>query len=115
MDYFITGGTGFIGRYLIERLLKRDGTVYVLVREGSRGRLEEMRSGWGGDGERVVPVIGDLNQPISVSTPTGSPSSGARSTPSTTCRDLRHGSQRGSDPDRQHRGNDQRGRPRQPA
>ena len=41
MDYFVTGGTGFIGRYLVERLLKREGTVYVLVREGSRGRLEE--------------------------------------------------------------------------
>ncbi len=63
MDYFITGGTGFIGRYLIERLLKRGGTVHVLVREGSRGRLEEMRAGWGEDGERVVPVIGDLGQP----------------------------------------------------
>ncbi|HNA44814.1 MAG TPA: SDR family oxidoreductase, partial [Solirubrobacterales bacterium] len=63
MDYFITGGTGFIGRYLIERLLKRDGTVYVLVREGSRGRLEEMRSGWGEEADRVVPVIGDLSQP----------------------------------------------------
>ncbi|MDQ2622648.1 MAG: SDR family oxidoreductase, partial [Actinomycetota bacterium] len=62
MDYFVTGGTGFIGRYLIERLLKRDGTVYVLVREGSRGRFEEMRSRWGDDAERVVPVIGDISQ-----------------------------------------------------
>ena len=37
MNYFVTGATGFIGRYLVERLLKRDGTIYVLVREGSRG------------------------------------------------------------------------------
>ena len=64
MDYFVTGGTGFIGRYLVERLLKRGGTVHVLVREGSRGRLEELRSGWGEDGERVIPVIGDLSQPM---------------------------------------------------
>ena len=65
MDYFITGGTGFIGRYLIERLLKREGTVHVLVREGSRGRLEEIRAGWGEDGERVVPVVGEVNTAIS--------------------------------------------------
>ena len=64
MDYFVTGGTGFIGRYLVERLLKREGTVYVLVREGSRGRLEELISGWGADADRVVPVVGDLTQPF---------------------------------------------------
>jgi NAD(P)-dependent dehydrogenase (short-subunit alcohol dehydrogenase family) len=64
MNYFVTGGTGFIGRYLVERLLKRGGTVHVLVREGSRGRLEELRAGWGEDGQRVVPVVGDLSQPM---------------------------------------------------
>ena len=62
MSYFVTGGTGFIGRNLIERLLERDGTIYVLVREGSRGRLEELRSRWGADEDRIVPVIGDLSQ-----------------------------------------------------
>ena len=63
MDYFVTGGTGFIGRYLIERLLKRGGTLHVLVREGSRGKLEELIAGWDtGEGE-VLPVVGDLNQP----------------------------------------------------
>jgi thioester reductase-like protein len=30
--YFVTGGTGFIGRFLIERLLERDGDIHVLVR-----------------------------------------------------------------------------------
>src|SRR5919197_96898 len=62
MSYFVTGGTGFIGRNLIERLLEREGTIYVLVREGSRGRLEELRSRWGAEEGRIVPVIGDLSQ-----------------------------------------------------
>ncbi len=62
MSYFVTGATGFIGRNLIEQLLEREGTIYVLVREGSRGRLEELRSRWGADEDRIVPVIGDLSQ-----------------------------------------------------
>ena len=49
MSYFVTGATGFIGRNLIEQLLEREGTIYVLVREGSRGRLEELRNRWGAD------------------------------------------------------------------
>ncbi len=61
MSYFVTGATGFIGRNLVELLLEREGTIYVLVREGSRGRLEELRSRWGGDPDRIVPVIGDLS------------------------------------------------------
>jgi short-subunit dehydrogenase len=63
MSYFITGATGFIGRNLVQRLLQREGTIYALVRAGSRGRLEELRTSWGADGARVVPVAGDLTQP----------------------------------------------------
>ena len=63
MSYFVTGATGFIGRNLVERLLQREGTIYALVRAGSRGRLEELRTGWGADGARVVPIAGDLSQP----------------------------------------------------
>ena len=38
MAYFVTGATGFIGRRLVERLLeKRQGKIYVLVRESSQG------------------------------------------------------------------------------
>ena len=32
MHYFITGATGFIGKFLTERLLGRGGHVHVLVR-----------------------------------------------------------------------------------
>jgi short-subunit dehydrogenase len=62
MSYFVTGATGFIGRNLVERLLQREGTIYALVRAGSRGRLEELRTSWGADGARVVPIAGDLTQ-----------------------------------------------------
>jgi NAD(P)-dependent dehydrogenase (short-subunit alcohol dehydrogenase family) len=63
MNYFVTGATGFIGRNLVRRLLKREGTVYALVRAGSRGRLEELRTSFGPDGARVVPIAGDLATP----------------------------------------------------
>ncbi len=62
MSYFVTGATGFIGRNLVEQLLEREGTIYVLVREGSRGRLEELKNRWGAGDDRIVPVIGDLSQ-----------------------------------------------------
>jgi NAD(P)-dependent dehydrogenase (short-subunit alcohol dehydrogenase family) len=62
MSYFVTGATGFIGSNLVQRLLRREGTVYALVRAGSRGRLEQLRTAWGPDGARVVPIAGDLSQ-----------------------------------------------------
>ncbi len=62
MNYFVTGATGFIGRNLVEELLKREGTVYVLVREGSRGRIDELIRRWNAN-DRVVPVPGDLSKP----------------------------------------------------
>jgi short-subunit dehydrogenase len=63
MRYFVTGATGFIGRHLVSELLKREGTIYVLVREGSRARLEELLSSWDAAPGRIVPVIGDLTAP----------------------------------------------------
>ena len=60
MNYFVTGATGFIGRHLVEELLKRDGTIYVLVREGSRGKIDALTQRLGADEGRIVPVSGDL-------------------------------------------------------
>ena len=62
MAYFVTGATGFIGRHLVEALLERDGDIHVLVREGSREKLDELIERWGA-GARVRPVVGDLQQP----------------------------------------------------
>ena len=62
MSYFVTGATGFIGRNLVELLLEREATVYVLVREGSKGRLEELRNRWGTNDSRVVGIVGDLSE-----------------------------------------------------
>ena len=64
MSYFLTGATGFIGRHLVERLLARDGEIYVLVREASQDRLSALIEGWGSEAEaRVQPVLGDLSEP----------------------------------------------------
>ncbi|NWN92158.1 SDR family oxidoreductase [Marinobacter adhaerens] len=60
MNYFLTGGTGFIGRFLVEKLLARGGTVHILVREQSLDKLEALRERWGVDESRVKAVIGDL-------------------------------------------------------
>src|SRR3954451_23786134 len=59
MAYFVTGATGFIGRHLVQELVDhRDGTIFVLCRESSLGRMEALIESWGSD--RVVPVLGDL-------------------------------------------------------
>jgi len=70
MAYFVTGATGFIGRRLVEGLLaNRQGKIYVLVRESSKGRLDELVERWASvagpkAGERIVPVVGDLRRPL---------------------------------------------------
>jgi NAD(P)-dependent dehydrogenase (short-subunit alcohol dehydrogenase family) len=63
LSYFVTGATGFIGRHLVEELLRnRDGDVHVLVREDSREKLDALLDRWPHP-ERVKPVVGDLGQP----------------------------------------------------
>jgi NAD(P)-dependent dehydrogenase (short-subunit alcohol dehydrogenase family) len=64
MAYFVTGATGFIGRFLVQELVdRRDGEIFLLCREGSRHRLDRLIDRWGG-GDRLVPVIGDLSQDL---------------------------------------------------
>ena len=65
MTYFVTGATGFIGRFLVQALLQRGkGTVYVLVRPKSMARLDDLRAFWGKESvRRVVAIKGDLGQP----------------------------------------------------
>ena len=60
MDYFVTGATGFIGRFLVSDLLKRKGTIHVLVRRDSQKKLEAIGRKMGWDMKRIVPVAGDL-------------------------------------------------------
>jgi thioester reductase-like protein len=70
MAYFVTGATGFIGSRLIERLLeKRQGKIYVLVRETSRPRLDDLIERWSilagnSAATRIQPVLGDLRRPL---------------------------------------------------
>ena len=63
MAYFVTGATGFIGRFLVDKLIQREGTIYVLVRKGSVKKLDELRGRWGTEANRVVAVVGDLAKP----------------------------------------------------
>src|SRR5690349_22118711 len=62
MVRLVTGGTGFIGRHLLRLLARRDGVTFVLVRPGSRERLEALIEAAGAR-DRLVPMQGDITQP----------------------------------------------------
>ncbi|MDX1693267.1 MAG: SDR family oxidoreductase [Ketobacteraceae bacterium] len=63
MSYFVTGATGFIGRFLMRNLVKREGTIYVLTRESSLDKLPKLREELGVGEDRVIGIVGDLLQP----------------------------------------------------
>src|SRR5688572_7795427 len=63
MSYFVTGATGFIGRYLVSKLLERKGTVHVLVRKESQKKFDAVAKKMGWDPKRVVVVHGDMTAP----------------------------------------------------
>ena len=69
MTYFVTGATGFVGKFLVANLLKRDhgkaGVIYVLVRKQSVKKLDATIAWWGLEPKtqkRVVPIVGDLGK-----------------------------------------------------
>ena len=63
MAYFVTGATGFIGRFLVANLLKRGEPIYVLVRKGSEKKLAALRDDyWGATDKQVIGVVGDLGK-----------------------------------------------------
>jgi len=60
MSYFVTGATGFIGRHLVSNLLKRKGSIHVLVRKSSHKKLAAIGKTMGWDMSRVIAVSGDM-------------------------------------------------------
>ncbi len=63
MSYFVTGATGFIGKFFIEKLLQREGDIYLLARKASAHKLEALQQRFPSAGKRLIPVYGDLAEP----------------------------------------------------
>ena len=58
MTYLVTGGTGFVGRHLVARLLERGGTVHVVARDASAPSLQALAD----HGDRLQIIPGDLGK-----------------------------------------------------
>ncbi|MGQ0697221.1 MAG: SDR family oxidoreductase [Panacagrimonas sp.] len=68
MNYFVTGATGFIGKFLLERLLAReDAKVYVLIRESSADKFALMQERYGAASSKLHMMAGDITTPGLVS------------------------------------------------
>jgi len=64
VNYFVTGATGFIGKFLLEALLRHeDAQVHVLVREASRDKFVALQERYGEAGQRLLPAWGDITTP----------------------------------------------------
>jgi NAD(P)-dependent dehydrogenase (short-subunit alcohol dehydrogenase family) len=64
VNYFVTGATGFIGRFVVERLLsRRDAQVHVLIRESSAEKFEALRARFPEAADRLHAVWGDITTP----------------------------------------------------
>jgi len=63
MNYFVTGATGFIGKFLVGELLQRaDAKIHVLVRPSSQDKFEALQERFGEAGERLIAVYGDVTE-----------------------------------------------------
>ena len=56
MTYLVTGGTGFLGRHLVARLLERGGDVHVVARDPGAPSLRELSAA----NDRLKIIAGDL-------------------------------------------------------
>ena len=62
MDYFVTGATGFIGRYLVKSLLDRGVVVHILVRPESDAKFTALKQEWPHHADNLHIVHGELGQ-----------------------------------------------------
>src|SRR5271165_3728598 len=64
MSTFVTGGTGFIGKRLVRRLLERDDEpVHLLVYKPTPELIDELAAFWGKGADRVAFIEGDISKP----------------------------------------------------
>jgi short-subunit dehydrogenase len=65
MAYIVTGGTGFIGKHLIDRLVQRGEPIHVIVRESSAEALHALaEKRWPAHKHLIHPLLGDITAPL---------------------------------------------------